>query len=428
MNVPEESGGATSESSPRETKAPRAATLPRGAGVGWFGLAALVNAVGTGFFYPYQLLFFLAVTGFSLTTVGTGLTVATLLALPAVQWVGRCVDSWGTRRVLVAAALTRTVAFVAYPFVHNSVSFVVLAVLAAVAQRAEQVSVPVLAAGIAPEGEVGRWLALAKVAFNAGMGFGGLLAGLALIATGDRSGFVLVGLLNAASFALAALLYLPLPTVRPARKEAGGSNGSGGPWRDPLFLRIAVANFLLITVIVATEAGLPVYLVDHRRTPAWIVGFLFAVNTVIMVLFQLPISSRLRNRAPLRVIAAGSVLHAGLLGVLGFAGWLPLRALLPLLVLGMAVYTFGEIVSTQMLSVLLVTLAPRRQLGAYQAFNQVLVGLSLAIVPVLVAFFLTHAPAGLWWTLAATTAVICLGMLILHRGPAAAAAQRAAAG
>ncbi|MFJ4985424.1 MFS transporter [Streptomyces sp. NPDC088732] len=426
MNAPEESGSTTRGSAPQETKPPRAAMLPRGAGVSWFGLAALVNAVGTGFFYPYQLLFFLAVTGFSLTTIGTALTVATLLALPAVQLVGRCVDTWGTRPVLVTAALVRTAAFVAYPFVHNIVSFVALAVVAAVAQRAEQVSVPVLAAGIAPEGEVGRWLALSRVALNAGMGFGGLLAGLALVASGDRAGFVLVGLLNAASFAVAALLYLPLPTVRPARKEAVPAGGR--PWRDPLFVRIAVANFLLITVIVATEAGLPVYLVDQLRTPAWIVGLLFAVNTVTMVVLQLPVSSRLGNRSPLRVVAAGTALHAGLLVVLGCADALPLRALLPLLVLGMAVYTLGEIVSTQTLSVLLVTLSPKRQLGSYQAFNQVLVGLALAVVPLLVAFFLAHAPAGLWWVLAAATAALCLGMLSLHRGPAAAAARGAEAG
>lgn len=397
----------------------RGPTLPRGEGVGWFGTAALVNAVGTGFFYPYQLLFFVAVTDLSLTTVGAGLTVATLIALPAVLLVGRWVDTWGTKAVLISAALLRAAVFVGYLFIHHVAAFVALAVVAAVAQRAEQVSVPVLASGIAPEGEVGRWLALTRVTLNAGMGFGGLLAGLVFVAADGRSGFVAMGLLNALSFALTALLYLPLPSVRPSRATAPVT--AGRPWRRGMFRWIALTNFLLITVIVATEAGLPVYLIEELHTPTWTVGLLFAVNTVLMVFLQLPLTGRVEGRSPLRVVAVGSLLHAGLLAVLGLAGTFPFAALLPLLILGMAIYTLGEILATQTLSVLLVKLAPERELGFYQAFNQVLVGLSLAVVPLLVAFFLTHAPAGLWWLLTVATLALSLGMLGLHRSPAAGA-------
>ncbi|MFE7776302.1 MFS transporter [Streptomyces sp. NPDC057445] len=396
------------------------ASLPRGAGIGWFGTAALVNAIGTGFFYPYQLLFFLGVTELRLTTIGAGLTAATLLALPAVLLLGRWVDRFGTRASLVAAALVRAAVFVAYLFIHDVASFIALAFVAAVAQRAEQVAMPVLASGIAPEGQLGSWLALTKVAFNAGMGCGGLLAGLALVQTSSHAGFVTVGLLNAASFALTALLYLPLPTIRAS--AAGRSFSGSRPWRDPLFVRIATVNFLLITVIVATEVGLPVYLIDELDTPAWTVGLLFAMNTILMVVFQLPVSSRLRSRAPLRVIAVGSVLHAALLIVLGLAGQLPFAALLPLLVMAVMIYTLGEIVATQVLSVLLVTLAPDHERGVYQAFNQVLVGLSLAVVPLLVALFLTHAPAGLWWMLSAVTVIVLVGMLRMDRRSGAAIA------
>ncbi|MFE0645074.1 MFS transporter [Streptomyces sp. NPDC058877] len=391
----------------------RASAIPRGKGVGWFGTAALVNAIGTGFFYPYQLLFFVAVTDLSLTTVGAGLTVATLIALPAVFLVGRLVDRWGPRTMLIVAALVRAGVFVGYLFIHNVVTFVALAVVAAVAQRTEQISMPVLAAGTAPEEEVSLWLALTRVSFNLGMGLGGLLAGLAFVGTGDGAGYTAMGLLNAGSFALAALLYLPLASVRPAgpRKPAG----TGRPWRNGPFLRVALASFLLITIIVATEAGLPVYLIEELHTPSWTVGLVFAVNTAMMAAFQLPVTARIEGRAPIRVIAVGSVLHAALLVVLGLAGLFSFAALLPLLLLGVTIYTLGEILATQALSVLLVKLAPEHELGVYQAFNQVLVGLSLAIVPLLVTFFLTRAPAGLWWLLATSAVALFLWMLSLHR-------------
>lgn len=420
MSAESKADGSAREPSSGTVSTSRRSTMPRGEGVGWFGIAALVNAIGTGFFYPYQLLFFVAVTDLSLTTVGAGLAVATLIALPAVFLVGRLVDSWGPRTVLIVAACLRAGVFVGYLSIHHVVTFVALAVVAAVAQRAEQISMPVLAAGIAPKEEVGRWLALTRVAFNLGMGFGGLLAGLMFVGADDGSGYVAMGLLNAGSFALAALLYLPLAAVRPAKAEA--TVRSGRPWRHGLFFRIALANFLLITVIVATEVGLPVYLIEELHTPTWTVGLVFAANTVLMVLFQLPVTGRVEGRAPLRVIAVGSLLHAALLVVLGLAGLLSFSALLPLLLLGVAIYTLGEILATQALSVLLVKLAPEQELGVYQAFNQVLVGLSLAVVPLLVTFFLTHAPAGLWWLLMAATVALCLGMLGLHRTSASAIA------
>lgn len=420
MRSASKADGSTGATSSATVSTSRTSTMPRGEGVGWFGIAALVNAIGTGFFYPYQLLFFVAVTDLSLTTVGAGLTVATLIALPAVFLVGRLVDDWGPRTVLIIAALLRAGVFAGYLFMHHVVTFVALAVVAAVAQRAEQISMPVLAAGIAPEEEVGRWLALTRVSFNLGMGFGGLLAGLMFVGADDGSGYVAMGLLNAGSFVLTALLYLPLPAVRPANTKV--TVRTGRPWRHGLFLRLALANFLLITVIVATEAGLPVYLIEELHTPTWTVGLVFAVNTVLMVLFQLPVTGRVEGRAPLRVIAVGSVLHAALLAVLGLAGLLSFAALLPLLLLGVAIYTLGEILATQALSVLLVKLAPEHELGLYQAFNQVLVGLSLAVVPLLVTFFLTHAPAGLWWLLTAATVALCLGMLGLHRTSATAVA------
>jgi len=387
--------------------------LPTGRGAGWFGTAGLINAVGTGFFYPYQLLFFRAVTGLALTLIGLCLTVATLLALPIVFQVGRVVDRFGPRTVLVAAAVLRAGAFVGYVLVHQFAAFTALAVLVAVCQRAEQTASPVLAAGAAPEGQMARWIALTKVTFNAGIGAGGLIAGVVIATAHSRSGFVAVGLVNAASFAVAALLYLPLPAVRPA---AGARlSRRGRPWRNALFLRAAVANFVLMTVIVATETAVPVYLVTVLKDPSWVIGALFAVNTVLIVVLQLPAAERIRARSPLPVVVVGTLLHVGLLVVLGSVGGLSLSAQLPLLAAGMVLYTIGELLATQTLAVLLVDLSPQSERGAYQAFNQVLTGCSLALVPVLVTAFLAHRPAALWWTLTAVVLLLAADLRLLHR-------------
>jgi len=402
----------------------RPAWLPEGRGVGWFAAAGLVNALGTGFFYPYQLLFFPAVTGMKLATIGVCLTVATLVALPLVLQVGRLVDRFDTRPVLVAAALLRAAGFVAYLMVHQVMVFVVIAVVVAVCQRAEQTAMPVLAAAAAPDGQVSRWIALTKVTFNAGIGLGGLVAGAVLTVAHTRSGFVVVGLANAASFALAALLYLPLPSAGPGGRAR--VRRPGRPWHDRLYLRVAVVNFVLLTVIVTTEAALPVFAVNVLGDPSWVVGALFAVNTVFIVLLQLPVSARISAEGRLRAVAFGVLLHAGLLVLLGCVHGVSLPVQLVLLIPGMALYTLGELMATQALAVLLVALPPPEERGTYQAFNQVLVGVSLALVPALVAVFMTQAPSALWWVLVAVVVLAAADVLRLRRrdGAAIAAAEQ----
>jgi MFS family permease len=390
-----------------------ASTLPRGPGSFWFGVTGLVNSVGTGFFYPFQLLFFPAVMGLPLDRIGVGLTIGILAALPAVFSVGRLVDWVGARPVLVGAALLRAAVFVGYLFTHNLFVFVALAFVAAVCQRAEQVATPVLAAAIAPGDQLSRWLALAKVTFNAGIGAGGLLAAAVLAGVHDRSGYQTLGLVNAASFLVTAVLYLRLPPARPG--PATRQARSGRPWQDLVFVRLVLVNFVLLTVIVGTEMALPVYLVGALGTPTWTVGLLFAVNTTVVVLCQLPVSEYVRRWPPLPAAAVGIALHACLLLALAVAVGLPWPAQLVLLGAGMLGYTLGEMAATQILAVLMVRLAPDRERGAYQAVNQVMVGLALAAAPVLATFFLSRRPAALWWVLTATVALAAADVIRMYR-------------
>jgi MFS family permease len=387
-----------------------AGVLPRGAGVRWFAGAGLVNAIGTGVFYPYQLLFFVAVLDLPLVVVGAGLTASVLAALPLLPAIGRLVDRIGPRRVLVAAALVRAAAFAGYLTLDGVVAFVVLSVLVAAGSRAEQTATPVLAAAVAPAGQTPAWLALTRVVFNAGIGAGGLVA--AVLLSQSPTAFIVVGWLNAASFALAALLYLPLPAGRVVdRVVASGVR----PWRHPLFRRLASARFLLLVVLLSVEVAVPVYAVRHLDWPVWTVGALFAVFTALVMVLQLPIGSRLRRYRTMPVVALGAVLHGALLLALGVSAGLDRPAQAVVMTIGALSYTIGGIISSQALMVALVAVPPPAERGAYQAFVQILVGVALAVVPLLVTVFLDHWPVGLWWLLLVVVGYVAVDMLARDR-------------
>lgn len=387
---------------------PTSSMLPRGPGVGWFALSGLVNALGTGFFYPFSLLFFTELSGGSLGSVGLVLTITALVVLPWLFAVGRLVDRIGPRSVLIAGAAVRAVGFAGFVAVRDMLTLVVCCLFLALGNRLEQTATPLLAIRLAPDGQSGQWLALTRVVFNAGVGGGALLGSLFVVDT--ASGFVVLGTVNAASFVLTALLYLGIPVARPTEqalsKEAGKQVTA--PWRHTAYLRVAGANALLLTAALAVESALPVFVLRELDLPPWIVGVLFAVNTVLLTLLQLPLGRLLERFRPNAVLAFGGLAYAVLYAAVVLAGGMPRGAQIASMVVGMVVYTLGELAVSQAAMVLLTGLPPRREQGAYLAFNQFFAGGATALAPLLVAMFLAHAPLSLWWVLGCGSVVAAL--------------------
>ncbi|MER6343557.1 MFS transporter [Streptomyces sp. NPDC001595] len=369
------------------------ASLPTGRGASWFAAATFANAVGMGVYYPFSLLFFDSVLDASLTAIGTALTVSALIALPLMPVIGRLIDRWGPKRVLCASTAVRAAVFAAYPLVDSLAAFVALSVPVALAMRTEQAATPVLATVLADGGPQGRWLALSRAMFNAGFGLGAVAAGL--VVTADQDTLIRVGTANAVCVAAAAALYLALPGGRAARPDRSGVRAEK-PWRNRPFGLVVAAGAGLWIIAVGLETALPVHLVRQAATPAWTVSALFAMNTVLLAVFQVPVAARVEHLRPAALAAVGAVLHLPLPLALIGATALPAGAAVAVLVAAMAVYTLGELLASQAVLTLLTDLAPEQRRGAYLAFNQMFVGLANALTPLLVTVTLDRSPNGLW--------------------------------
>jgi MFS family permease len=379
--------------------------------VGRFGWAGLISAAGTGLFYPYTLLFFPALLDIPLTEVGAVLTGAALVALPLMPWTGRLIDRAGPKAVLVAASLVRAAAFLGYVTTHGVVAFALLSVVVALGNRAEQAATPALVVVLPPPAQRTQWLAMSRTVFNAGLG-AGALAGSVLI-SGSHGALVVLGLANAASFLLAALLLLGLPRV-PAVPRRPGRAGTG-PWRDRTYLLAVAVNAALWVVALAVETGLPAYLITELGAPSWLTGVLFVISTGLLILVQLPMTSVLDRWGAVPVLVGGAWLLAVFLVLLAVVPGTAGTALAVLLTAGMVVYTFGELATTHVRAVLLANLPPPGESGAYQAFNQTAVGLSGALVPLGVSALLAAAPAVLWWLCTALSLLAALSIFSARR-------------
>jgi MFS family permease len=251
--------------------------LPRIAAARPFALAMIIDAVGSGFFLPFSLLYFHYASGLSLTEAGLGLTIAMLIAVPAPLAAGALVDRVGPKTVAVATNATRAMGFLGYLFVHDLAMLIAVALLVSVSDRLFWVAQPAMIGEFAPSGSRDRWFGLTVALRAAGLGIGGLLAGLAVSNLGTV-GYHALTVANAVSFALAALLITSLRT--PKRDAIAASLAEEGPrgfravLADRPFCWIVASNLVFGIARTMILVGFPVYAIQVLGAPAWLTGVL----------------------------------------------------------------------------------------------------------------------------------------------------------
>ena len=380
-----------------------------------YGLGATLNAVGTGLFYPFMVLYLHGELGMSLSFVGVGLGVATLLGAGAVGLVGRQVDALGAKPVLVAVMVGRLLSRIGYLFGALPAVFLLAAFLDAICLRLSQLSEQVLVAELSTKDDRPSWYALSRTALNAGMGLGSVLGGL-LVVLLDGYRALLFG--NMVGFAVAALLYARLPvtpdqrTVRPPRR-AGVSPGA---LRDGVFVQFCAADALLWLCGLVFELAVPVALVEHWQAPGWTVSWIFALNTVLVTVLQGPVTRRAGRITLSRAVAIGAALYAAGMLLMIFAGG-GLGILLVVSTLAVTVYTAGEIISGVAATTAMVNLAPQHERAGYLAVNHVLLGAMTALAPIVMVVTVQTGP-WLTWLVLAGIAVVVAGRVAALSGVA----------
>ncbi|WP_412538249.1 MFS transporter [Longispora sp. K20-0274] len=369
-----------------------------------FAAGMLIDAVGTGLYMPFALLFFHHLSGLSLTAVGAGLTVAGFAALAVSPAVGTLIDRLGARRILLASFALRAVAFACYPLADTFPLFLLVTAATALGQQASAPATPAFVSEIAHGADRDRLLAVNRSVRNGGMGAGGVLAGALLLLDGDL-GYLAIALLNAASFAVAIPLMLHAsPGYRPptrARRPATDPAPAGRGYRDVLadrpYLALTATNFLLALSYVALALAMPVYLHRVLGVPEALAGTVFAVNTVLIAVLGVPVSRLALRARRTRAAALGGVAFAG--SFLAFA-LLPVLPTGPTMIAAVLVvatfYTGAELVHSTPAQGLAVHAAPDHLRGRYLSAYQLSWAVAQTVAPVLITFMLGLGDWQVW--------------------------------
>jgi len=374
--------------------------LPHLGGAGSFVIATFIDFLGTGLFLPFSLLYFNRVVGLPLSTIGLALSIATMITVPMVPVTGTLVDRFGAKRVVLTSQILQGTGFLGYLLVQNAAMLVGMALLVAVGQSLFWSAYFTLVAVIAAPHERDRWYGLAAATRNAGLGVGGLLAGVVVGANGII-GYHFVVVANGLSFFLAAgLLLFGARVPAPLRSSRTQSPSYRLVLRDRPFLFLVAANAIFALCSTLLTIGVPVYVAVALRAPLWMIGALIALSTALIAALQTVVVRLLEPYRRTRALVLTGFLWCAWCGLLALALVVPLALLFPFLFVVTCVYALAELIHDPTSNALAAEAGPDSLRGRYLALFQLSWSIATILAPGLFTLLFTVHPVLPWLVMA----------------------------
>ena len=375
----------------------------------------LANMFGNGIIVPFLIIYLHNVRGISLGVAGLIAATNALVALISGPLAGTLSDRIGPRRVLIGALLVMAVAFSLFPLIHEAWHAFALNALAGFGSGAFWPSQGALLSGLTPPERRPAAFAQQRVTMNLGIGLGGLVGGL-IATTSDPSSFTTLFVLDTVTFVIFAIvLFAFVPNL--VWHEPHESGGYRAVFRDRPFVSFILLNTTVIAVSIALLSELfPVFAKNEASVSETGIGLIFFLNTVLIVVLQLPIAKAQEGRRRMPALARMAMLFA-LTWILVLAGglWLENTAATALFAFSFLIFAVGECLHGTVQGPLVSELAPPRLLGRYMAMSASSWQVGFVLGPAVGGFVLQTNPYALWPLAAAICLVAGIWALSLER-------------
>lgn len=378
----------------------------------WLWTSTLVNRLGA-FVATFMALYLTLDRGYSATYAGLVAALHGLGGVISSLGAGVMTDRLGRRPTLLLAQASTAVSVAVLGFMHHPVAIAAVAFLVGAASNASRPAVQAMMADIVrPEDRV-RAFSLNYWAINLGFAVSSMAAGF-IAEVSYLSGFLIEA---GMTLVCAIVVFLRVPESRPERtaaeKAATEEVGLGTVLRDRRFMAVVGLSFLVALVFQQGAVGLPVAMGEAGFSPADY-GLAIAVNGVLIVALQIPVTRFIERRDAGRILIVSSLLAGYGFGLTAFAGSVGVFALT------VCVWTLGEMLSAPTQTGLVVRLSPAQGRGRYQGMYTMSWSVAALVAPLMSGFVIDRFGAEWLWGLCAvvgTAAGIGYGVL-MRRLPA----------
>ncbi|MER7496913.1 MFS transporter [Streptomyces pharetrae] len=387
----------------------------------WLWTSTLVNRLGA-FVATFMALYLTLDRGYSASYAGLVVALHGLGGVISSLGAGVMTDRLGRRPTLLIAQSSTALSVALLGFMHDPVAIAAVAFLVGMASNASRPAVQAMMADIVrPEDRV-RAFSLNYWAINLGFAVSSMAAGF-IAESSYLAGFLIEA---AMTMACAILVFVKLPESRPERtavEKAAEEVGLGTVLRDGRFMSVVGLSFLVAMVFQQGSVGLPVAMGEAGFTPAEY-GLAIAVNGVLIVVLQIPVTRFIQHRDPRRLLVISSVLAGYGFGLTAFAGSVGAIALT------VCVWTLAEIVNAPTQTGIVVRLSPVHGRGRYQGMYTMSWAVAGLVAPLVSGYVIDRYGAEWLWAMCAavgTVAGLGYGLLMRRLPPEEIPEQPAAA-
>ena len=343
-----------------------------------------INKFGS-FVIPF-LTIYMTRLGFSPAEAGLAIGAYGLGNFLACAVGGHLADTLGRRRTIVLSMISGAATMLLLSQARTLSGFLGLSALAGLAGEFYRPASSALLADLVPPGQRVVAYSAFRMAFNAGWAFGPATAGFlaAYSYTWLFVGDALTSLL------FAAVAWFALPRTVPAAS-------SGNHWaealtairRDRRFHQLLGASLAIAFIFFQMTSTLGLHITSLGFSAATY-GAIISLNGVLVVLFELPLTTITRRFPARRVMAWGYTLVG-----IGFA-FLAFAHSIATLMLAMTIFTLGEMIAIPVSSAYVADLTPPHLRGRYMGVSGLTWSFGLIFGPGLGMALFSYSPMALW--------------------------------
>lgn len=357
--------------------------LPREA---WFLFAGtFLNRFGS-FVVPFLILY-LRREGFSIAQAGVVAATYGIGFLLANVFGGFVTDRFGRRNAIVFSMFSGAASLLALSQARTLPAIIAFTILAGLTAELYRPASSALLTDLVPQERRVVAFAAYRLAVNAGFAAGPATAGFLAnksflyLFVGDAITSVLYGV----------VAFFFLPNVTSAVEKARVIWGESLPiiLRDRVFLLFLAAAALNGFILMQDHSSFALH-VQAAGFPPSTYGLLVSMNGLIIVLTELPLTAWTQRYARRTMIAFGYLLVGAGFAVNAIAYDLPLMAV------GIVIWTFGEMIASPIAAAFVADMAPETLRGRYMGFYGLSWALGLIAGPAIGPLIFAESPVMIW--------------------------------
>lgn len=323
-----------------------------------------INTFGNGAFHTVGIIYFSFSVGLGAQKVALGYTIGAAVSLAISIPAGHLADRYSPKAIGITSFVLQGTVMSLQIFTQSWNRFVILLMIEYFVERFGQNARMSYLSKFAEGQKRVEARAYMRAVTNLGIGFGTMIAGIAL-ALNTPTAYKTMILIDSLSFFLAALAYSRVPNI-------GGtvSKHDGFDWsvlKDHRYIIALLLNGGMTLHFLIQNVAIPVWIVKETNAPRWWYSVITLVNTLAIVLFQVRSSKKATDlKAGVGLFHRSSfyVSVACLIYALahGVNAWIAAA----LMLLGMCFHIAGEILSSNGAWVIAMDLADQSRQGVYQ--------------------------------------------------------------